>query len=216
MNIDLSTLEQDALCEVFNIGIGKAAAALNKMVNDEVELNIPNVELVSQKKALEKLKRTVANVTAVAVTQKFDGDFSGNAVLMFPEDQSLDLVSSLLGDSVPAENLSDFEQEALLEIGNIILNACFVTVSNELKFRVDIDIPIFVQGLPHNLLSTNECHGWSLYMQIHFNLPSKNITGHLNFKMDITSALHFAQGLKRFVGVITGVKQTTTMQILYR
>ena len=58
------------------------------------------------------------------------GPFSGRALLIFPEAQSLELVRSIVGAEHSLEDVIDLEQEALAETGNIILNACLATIAN--------------------------------------------------------------------------------------
>jgi chemotaxis protein CheY-P-specific phosphatase CheC len=49
--IALEALEQDALTEIFNIGVGIAADALYQMVGEHVPLSVPVIELTSQHEA---------------------------------------------------------------------------------------------------------------------------------------------------------------------
>jgi hypothetical protein len=75
----------------------------------------------------------------VAVQQSFEGPFSGRALLIFPEAQSLELVRSIVGEEHSLEDVIDLEQEALAETGNIILNACLATIANVLA-SYDADV----------------------------------------------------------------------------
>jgi len=43
-------LESDLLAELFNIGVGRAADSLSRMVNQEVKISVPSVEFRSVKK----------------------------------------------------------------------------------------------------------------------------------------------------------------------
>ena len=45
--MNVSAEEIDALRELINIGVGRAAGALNDMVGAHVELRVPSVRLVS-------------------------------------------------------------------------------------------------------------------------------------------------------------------------
>ena len=47
----LSELEQDAIAEAFNIGIGKAGSALSEMVGKEVTLSVPQLSITSLNEA---------------------------------------------------------------------------------------------------------------------------------------------------------------------
>ena len=198
---NLSDLEVDALTEIFNIGIGRAADSLNKMTSQTVDLNVPNVQVMSSRHAKEMLGLS-DHCNISAVTQKFSGDFSGQAFLMFSQDSGLKLVRTLLSDDIPVEVLSDLEQDSLVEIGNIILNACFGTVINFLKSTIEIDMPEFVQGDINEIFTYASDNDWSLYIEVKFTLPSDNIEGYISFIMDIQSLERFQESVRLFVGGI--------------
>jgi len=198
MKDKLSPLEIDALTEIFNIGIGRAANALNKMVSQPVDLTIPKIEIVPNKTAKSKLN-FASDVEISAVTQRFEGDFKGQALLMFSKESGLQLVSNLLGNKFPAEVLSELEQDSLVEIGNVILNACFGTVINFLKSSITIEMPEFIQGDIDKVYVYSSENDWSLYIKVKFSLPHENIEGFISFIMDITSLEVLQESVRKFV-----------------
>lgn len=198
----LSPLEIDAITEIFNIGIGRAASSLNKMVSQTVELTIPEVQILPNKIAKSKLMFTEGTEIS-AVTQRFEGDFKGQALLMFSKESGLQLVSTLLGNKFPLEALSELEQDSLVEIGNVILNACFGTVINFLKSSITIEMPEFTQGDIDKVYVYSSEDDWSMYIKVKFSLPSENIDGFISFIMDITSLEIFQESVKRFVFGLT-------------
>ena len=117
----LSEIEQDALAEIANMGVSRAANSLRQMVGEQVLLSVPAVRVVTRRAALKLVERNNAK-KLVAVQQSFEGPFAGRALLIFPEAQSLELVRSIVGDEHSLEDVIDLEQEALAETGNIILN----------------------------------------------------------------------------------------------
>ncbi len=44
--MELSELQEDAISELLNIGMGTAASALSQMVGEEVMLSVPSVTIV--------------------------------------------------------------------------------------------------------------------------------------------------------------------------
>src|SRR6185503_8976236 len=87
-------LERDALTEIMNIGVSRAASSLRKMVGDQVHLSVPSIEVVSQRRAARLIsEREVSEL--IAVRQDFKGPFSGRALLIFPETHSLELVRAV-------------------------------------------------------------------------------------------------------------------------
>jgi chemotaxis protein CheC len=202
MEDKLSELELDALTEIFNVGIGRAANSLNKMVSQTVNLAIPEVRILPYKLTKEKIVFTESEIIS-AVTQSFTGDFNGQALLMFEQESGLKLVRSLLGDKVPLDVLSELEQDSLVEIGNVLLNACFGTVINFLQSSISIEMPVFVQGSINDIFTYNSELDWSLYIKVKFCLPNDNIEGYISFIMDITSLEIFQASVRNFVTSLT-------------
>ncbi len=149
---DLNDDEKDALKELFNIGIGRAAGSLSEMVDDEVLLSIPHIAIITRQEAVGLIvERSADQITAVQ--QQFRGVFGGTALLVYPESSSLELVRSLIGEDIPLESLTELEQESLLEVGNIILNACLGSFANMMELELDFDLPEYFKGHCASLLS---------------------------------------------------------------
>src|SRR5215204_5262670 len=98
----LSAIEQDALAEIANMGVSRAATSLRQMAGEQVELSVPAVSIVSRQAASELVERG-NDKKLVAVQQSFEGPFAGRVLLIFPEAQSLELVRSILGDRYSLE-----------------------------------------------------------------------------------------------------------------
>ena len=81
--VTLSELELDALTELVNLGVSRAAANLALMVHDEVLLTVPRVALLTRKEAIRTLSERESK-HLVAVHQIFEGDITGRALLIFP------------------------------------------------------------------------------------------------------------------------------------
>ena len=96
----LSEFERDALGEISNIAMARAANSLRQMVEHEVLLSVPSVEIVSPEAATQ-IVRKPDNPNLVAVRQDFSGAFSGRALLIFPETNSLELVRAVVGRDFP-------------------------------------------------------------------------------------------------------------------
>jgi len=112
----LGELELDALTELVNIGVSRAASSLGSMVKEQVLLSVPSVMIVSRSDAASRVGEARENLL-VAVRQAFYGDISGRALLIFPEKNSLELVRAVVGDQLSLEDILELEHEALTEIG---------------------------------------------------------------------------------------------------
>ena len=78
--------------------------------------------------------------------QVFEGEITGRALLIFPEERSLELVRAVVGSDLSLEEIIELEQEALAETGNVILNSCLATIANSLESNLKISLPEVLRG----------------------------------------------------------------------
>jgi chemotaxis protein CheC len=200
---ELSDIEQDALAEIVNMGVSRAAASLRQMVGRQVLLSVPAVKFVTRHAASLLVERGNAP-KLVAVQQSFQGPFSGRALLIFPEAQSLELVRSIVGAEHSLEDVIDLEQEALAETGNIILNACLATIANVLRRTMRMSLPSVVRGDGATLFDIKSSHpnDLVLFLYIDFMIKQRDIHGFIALLMDLPSIT----ALKEIVGdFISGI-----------
>jgi len=202
----LSEFQKDAIAEVVNIGMGVAAASLSEMVEEPVYLSVPSVELQTQETAANRI-RELAGDQLSAVTESFSGSFSGDAMLIFPRQQSLTLVRALLNDEdMPLEVLSEMEQEALTEVGNIILNACLGSLSNIFNSNLSYQLPTYSQGSCVDLFSQKilleKKTDSVLLLNTHFLMKQTDIDGYLIILMDVNSINELSLELEEYFNAV--------------
>lgn len=186
----LNELQRDALTEAFNLGMGNAAAALSEMVDEEVTLSVPELKFMTKSEAAKTVMAQTPE-TVSGVSQNFKGSFGGQALLLFPGGKSLELVRLLLKDTVPMEQLTEFEEEALNEIGNIIINGSLASLADMFGDEIRSDLPIFIHGQSADILD-NECDSVGktdiiLFLQVAFALEKHSINGCIAIVMDVKS-----------------------------
>lgn len=194
---DLSTLELDALSEIFNISVGRSAAVLSELTGESVGMSVPMVHILSPERVVDLFGMSEEKLTCIS--QYFSGAFSGEAMLMFPERSSLEVVRLMLGSQVPLEQLSEIEQDALSEIGNIILNACFAAIADMLQGSFSCDLPeMRVAGIEQILAGGEQDHS-VLFLQIQLSLEERNLEGYLAFLMGGESENMLQNALNSFL-----------------
>ena len=208
-NIELTELELDALTELVNLGVSKAATNLALMVHDEVVLSVPKVALLTREEAIRTLsKRDVDSL--VGVHQIFEGDITGRALLIFPEEQSLDLVRSVVGGELSLEEIIELEQEALAETGNVILNGCLATIANSLDSNLRISLPEVLRGHSSrffNLQPPPEPGSSVMFMAINFSIRRRNLDGYIAMLMDLPSLSMLKTLLDRLIQRTAGTSE---------
>jgi chemotaxis protein CheC len=200
MTAAIGDIERDAITEILNVAIGQAASSLSQLIEDEVALSVPLVEFLDSATAAIRIDEATGRMDSVAVRQRFSSNFSGDILLIFPENRSLDLVRSMMGDAVPLESLTELEQEALLEVGNIILNACLGSLANQMGISIESSLPIYVRGRGARILDSKHPESeLVMFLQVDFTLAVKGIQGYLAFVMDIVSARGFSEAVAAYV-----------------
>jgi chemotaxis protein CheC len=202
----LNELQLDALTELVNIGVSRAAASLREMVGSQVHLSVPNVTLENRAGAIAILaKREISNL--VAVHQVFEGDITGRALLIFPETKSLELVRAITGGDLPLEDIIELEQEALAETGNILLNSCLATIANMLQRSLKMSLPEMLRGNAATFFSLApppEAGDVVMFLYINFAIRERDITGYIAMIMDLPSLTALTHLLDDFIQRATG------------
>ncbi len=204
--VNLGELERDALTEIVNIGVSRAASNLRKMIGDQVLLSVPSIEVVSQRRAARLISERETS-ELVAVRQDFDGPFSGRALLIFPESNSLELVRAVTGGELTAEEVVEMEHEALAETGNVILNSCLATMANMLKRSLSMTIPEVLRGDGTTLFEVSDAaedEGLVLFLYIDFAVRKRDIRGYIAMLMDIPSLAALKELLDEFIARVVG------------
>ncbi len=206
--IKISDDEQDAMQELFNISVGQAANSLSQMVGERILLSVPRMVFVERREAATYIQKYSSDRIS-AIPQNFDGSFSGTAVLFFPEEKSLELVRSLLQDDVPLESLTDFEQDSMLEVGNIILNAILATLTDLLEMDVRCGLPQFLNGDCYNLLNQlflepenrSDCknNDQVIVLFVDFVTGENAITGYIVLLLDGIALTNFRRGVEQLL-----------------
>ncbi len=119
--IDLDNLNQefyDVLREIGNIGAGNATTALAQMLGCKVDMAVPQVRLLEFSEVgtiMGGEEQIMAGIYLMV-----EGDITGSILFLLNKESARKLIAKLMGMEMVGEDLSEMEQSALKEIGNII------------------------------------------------------------------------------------------------
>ena len=159
--MNLTPEQVDALTELMNIGVGKAAGMLNQILEAHVYLQVPSIKIFPYADIRSVLHELVTTSLSV-VKLVFKGPFSGTALLAFPPDSASNLVNILTGEETDAA--SDFDSirvGALTEVGNIVLNGVMGLLSYILQEHLMYSVPVYVEDSIERLLEENNAEAES-------------------------------------------------------
>lgn len=175
----MTPLQLDALKEIVNIGVGRAAASLNDMLDSPIQLEVPEVRLIDY----EEL-----NAVTGAKTEKFScvqlgfkSSFSGMAALVFPPASAVKLVAALTNEEPDNPGLDGLMAGTLNEVGNIVINCVIGTIGNILERPFDFSIPNYLHGTLKDILhleANSNLHS-VLLVNTHFIVHEKHVEGNI-------------------------------------
>ena len=187
--MELTADEIDALKELINIGVGSAAGMLNEMIQFPIELQIPEIELVSANELRSQLKKRFGIEPLSTVQLGFSGSFRGSAQLLFPTESAVNLVSVLTGEEKGSPDLDALKISTLSEVGNMIINGVMGSIGNILDQPLDYEVPYYaeeeIEGLLLNEKSLDS--GSVLLAPAHFNIEQLQIQGDILLFFDVGS-----------------------------
>ena len=202
MKMEFTDKQRDAITEILNIAIGRAANSLNQMVKEEIILSIPEISFYSQDRAVSAYRDLFEGPVA-AVKQHFQSSFSGDALLVFPERQSLTLVQHILGGLVDESSMTELEQETMSEVGNVVLNACLGSLADQLGTPIKSSLPEYSTQSLKSLFSNNVAGAsgddYILFVKVDFRTQHSEIRGYIVLVVDIVSAKIFLNEVDEYV-----------------
>jgi chemotaxis protein CheC len=187
--VELTADEIDALKELINIGVGSAAGMLNEMIQFPIQLEIPDIELLSAVELRSELEKRFSIDPLATVQLEFSGSFSGNAQLLFPTESAVNLVSVLTGEKKGSPDLDALKISTLSEVGNMVINGVMGSISNILQRPLDYAVPYYLEQQIEELLLREESLDCAtvLLAPTHFSIEQLEIQGDILLFFDVNS-----------------------------
>ena len=137
----------DAISELLNIGVGRAAGMLNQMVGSPIRLEVPTVKILRASELGAELERGRAEPLSF-VRLGFGGALEGTAALVFPPGSAAKLVAALIGEDpeVRTADLDSLRVGTLSEVGNIVINGVMGSIGNILRVRLTYGLPTYLEA----------------------------------------------------------------------
>jgi chemotaxis protein CheC len=146
---DFSSFQLDALREISNIGVGNAVTSLSQILNQKVDITIPNVNIIS----FDDMFTKVSSEEVVAgVVVRMLGDTPGNILFIFETESAQNLIKVLVGQT--QEITSDMGSSVLCEIGNIISASYMNAIAKFTNLSMIASVPAMAYDMEGAILST--------------------------------------------------------------
>ena len=189
--MDLTSVQQDALVELINIGFGRAAASLSKLTGHRVQLQVPEITMCPIEQMATHLRPLLQNEEVASVHQIFSGPVEGDALLVLDQNSAAILKELLTNEPALPLEIDRSAREVLTEIGNILLNACLGTFGNLLKVQVSFSVPHLaletLEGIVGSIAVGRQGLRYALIVHAAFRLRDSSLTGYLVIVLGVAS-----------------------------
>ena len=198
--MDLTSVQQDALVELINIGFGRAAASLSKLTGHRVQLQVPEITMCPIEQMASHLRPLVQNEEVASVHQIFSGPVEGDALLVLDQNSAAILKELLTNEPALPLEIDRSAREVLTEIGNILLNACLGTFGNLLKVQVSFSVPHLaletLEGIVGSIAVGRQGLRYALIVHAAFRLRDSSLTGYLVIVLGVASIERLIRALE--------------------
>jgi chemotaxis protein CheC len=186
-----NTIDTDALTELFNIGLHRAAASLSDLTSQRVIVDLPRLWVCPVAELHGALAKLVDGELAT-VHQIFGGVVSGDAVLLLEYERAAELAKVMTDGQVAAGGQLDLSaREVLTEVGNIVLGACLSAFGNILKVSVTFAVPRIhiesLDGLLRSLHVESDEVQYAMVATTRFKLSGTEVGGYLIIVIGLSS-----------------------------
>ena len=127
---EMDEMTKGAFQEAGNIGMGHLATSLSKMVNREVKIDIPVVEMLSLDEIISRASNGKQK-SVVGIHLNISGDVTGGTLILLPKFSALSFSDLLLKKSIgTTTKIEEMEIRKLREMG-VRLCSSYMRVVNE-------------------------------------------------------------------------------------
>lgn len=153
--INLSPLQLDALRESGNIGCSHAATAVSRMINRQINISVPEIEIKKTSEILLALNEFVdekQSKEAIGVYLELTLTLKGGVLFFFTVDSAFAFVDLLFKKPIgTTKEIGEIERSAIMELGNIVVSSYTNALGKFLNTSVLLTPPNFVQDVPEQV-----------------------------------------------------------------
>lgn len=175
------TVDQlDALREIVNIAMGRAADSLARLLDRFIELPVPVVRFVEAARVLDAIREMITvEGDVTAVRQAFTSVAPGECVVIFGSTSFRELAELMGHEGAECEAS---ESELLLDIANLLVGACVGGIGEQLGQELSYSPPsIIVSRAPIDRVLDPANVPWrtALLLEVNFKIEGRSFVAHL-------------------------------------
>ncbi|RFB19042.1 chemotaxis protein CheC [Bacillus sp. HNG] len=184
----INSTHLDILKEIGNIGAGHSATALSKLLHRKIDMQVPNVRIVSFDEMME-FAGGAENIVA-GIFLRIEGDLTGNMFFILQLPQATSLIQDVIGDksfSFESDSQNEMGISAFQEVGNILSGSYLTSLSDFTGLNLYPSVPGFSIDMVgaiigYGLLELSQVSDFAIVIETEIkeneNPDNNNINGH--------------------------------------
>jgi chemotaxis protein CheC len=142
--IKLTDKQHDALIEICNIGVSRAARQLSVLTKEDISITIPEMVVSDVSEVIEIFKLSLDEIYS-SISLSMQGSMQGVTVLLFKSQDSKKLAAMLTESLTQEEKAKQNPEDILTEVGNIIISSSLGAMGNMLGDKVELQVPKYTE-----------------------------------------------------------------------
>ena len=137
---EMNSQQIDALREVGSIGTGNAATALSALLGCEVRIPLPEVQVLEFHDAVEKLGGF--ETVSAGIISSLSGEINGLMLALVQLDAINLILKHIMGKQIVSyDDLTELEDSAVIEVGNILISSFVNALSGLSGVKIVPSVP---------------------------------------------------------------------------
>lgn len=137
---EMNSQQIDALREVGSIGTGNAATALSALLGCEVRIPLPEVQVLEFNDAVEKLGGF--ETVSAGIISSLSGEINGLMLARVQLDAINLILKHIMGKQIVSyDDLTELEDSAVIEVGNILISSFVNALSGLSGVKIVPSVP---------------------------------------------------------------------------
>jgi chemotaxis protein CheC len=150
--MEFTAVQMDALQELANIGSAHSATTLSQMLNTNIGMSVPKIDIID----LSKVGEFLTDELTTMVVFELQGDIphGGFLILHFPRDSAKRTANIMQGSSESDLSFNEMDQSAILEVGNIMVSSFLSAASDLIGLVMLPSPPVLVVDMAHAAITS--------------------------------------------------------------
>jgi chemotaxis protein CheC len=198
--LELTAKQRDTLTELINIAYARAAGALSDLTGHRITLAVPDV-IIRRIDDVTPALQEVIDGEITCVNQFFGGPIAGNAILLFDKG-SAQMLMRLLTNGEQGEIRDDASADVMIEVGNIVLNACLGAFGNLMHVNLKFTVPHLqvdeIENVLRSIRIQDEKFKHAMMIRTRIDLRASDVSSFLVILLGVTSLERVFESLRKW------------------